>query len=151
MSTVYWPAVAVWVVLLALIPLVLYGEDRRRLRRRLKEEPFKERVRLTSEEFYETYYSDSGFSKCAVSQVQKLFSREVGIPAGYLRPEDNLSKLSVKGFWDGRLAVKASLEVTELDQSFGVRFGSGTQTLDDFIRLATLLEQLREHRKKRPS
>ena len=67
--------------------------------RRQHEQIFAGRSPLSSEEFYEKYFSDRGFTKGIVVRIKNIFDAKIGFDLSRLSAEDDFST-ELKYIWD---------------------------------------------------
>ena len=69
---------------LSLVPLVASKEERA-LRKALRERP-----KLSADEFYQRFYSDSSIPKILATKLRALLEYQLGLPNDSIQPDDNL-------------------------------------------------------------
>ena len=75
------------IVVSALVWWALWRDDFDGMR---TEYSIKKRERLDFEEFYAQFYAKSGLPKATVSRILDITAEQFGLPAGCIRPSDNL-------------------------------------------------------------
>jgi hypothetical protein len=127
--------VAVFIAVMLLAILLLALGYRKMIRE--KHGRVADRSSMSLDEFYTTYYEDSGLPKEAVARVLLEVASEVDMPAGKLRPSDRFSvelrPISGWEFDDGTGLLSSKLE--RLLRRAGAAVNTGSmRTLDDYIR-----------------
>lgn len=99
-------------------------------RNRLREQRFGDRDELSQQEMFRRFWADEGLPEEKVREVFDLIELWYGIPAGVLRPGDELAKLFVP------LSTRNPFKWL----SYQITFGDLHDMLDDKI-----VEKLKEH------
>jgi len=98
---------------------------------------FDKRRDIDEEEFYQTYYKESGIPKETVSRAIKFVSTAVDIPVSKLRPSDRFEvELKPEKGWefgDGLAEITWLIEENEKKKGNNLSLPLMT-TVDDFIR-----------------
>jgi len=111
--------------------------DRRKINR------FQDRGRITPDQFYDTFYSNSGLSRQTVLQLLDEVAESIRIPAGLLRPQDRfeVELADEKWYWPDwgldELSENASTRLKKLEAAVEA---DKIKTVDDYIRTFGSLE-----------
>lgn len=117
-------------------------------RKRLREERFGDRDELSKEELFRRFWADQDLPEEEVREVFELIEFEYGIPAGILRPDDELAKLFVplstwnpiawlnyqQIFGDRHDSLDTSIAEKLKQHDLVDEWGDAIYTVDDYVR-----------------
>jgi hypothetical protein len=133
------PWMAIGLVLVFLPMLLLAG--RRMVRK--KRSRFQDRADMSEDEFFATYYGDSGVARGVVSEVIQVVANATDIPSTKIRPSDRfdveLAPMPGWEFDDGLAEV--SWFIRARMKKAGAREGVRSETVDALIRYIDQLEK----------
>jgi hypothetical protein len=123
-------------------------------RRRVLHSRFADREDIGKEELYRRYFGKEGLPKAAVFECLDLIEEEYEIPAGLLRPEDEITKLTApvetRNIWRWMVyQVVAGDREGELSRQLGKRMRQHG-TFDTWGRIKTLGDLIRAWSGQRP-
>jgi acyl carrier protein len=111
------------VIVLALLALVLLArplaQREREKKAKLIVENFGDRERLSSESFYETYFSSHDYSRDVIIGVRQVMERVLEADLSFLKDSDDFSK-NLSFFWDFDSMANVEL-VQGIEERFGIR------------------------------
>ncbi len=117
--------------------------------RRLKQRRVAQRPRLAPEDFFQSYYADSGLAREVVLLLLRDLERATGIPAGLLRPADHLWDGATldESLYDSLQAIELETALDELRELTGRRLKvADLETVDVYIRTLGPLEQAKREK-----
>jgi hypothetical protein len=88
------------------------------------------RPKLADDEFYSTFYAESGVSKTSIASIRAILSEQIGMDLSALLPHDDLILIDPEMDW--------SIIIDEIEREFDVRFTDselegGPATFDFFV------------------
>ena len=124
-----------WLILLILVAAYfLFEAVMLCLRRREKDRRFAARDDLTEDEFYDSFYSDSGIPKASVCTSLHILARTLETPLGKLRPGDCFGgRLRPSRWYDHTVGELFQETAWLVDSPEGIRL-TASSTIDDYIR-----------------
>jgi acyl carrier protein len=124
-------------IIVGVVVLVLFGKLESRRRKARIETSFAGRERLTSEQFYERYFKETGVPFSIVSGVRKVLEEQLGADLACMSAEDDFSR-NLKFFW--AFDDMADVAIVEaLESHFNVSItdaeAARTHTVSDIVSL----------------
>ena len=88
------------------------------------------RPKLTVDEFYTSFYADSGVSKKSINSIRTILSEQIGMDLATLLPHDDMLLLDPEMDW--------SIIIEEIEREFRIKFTdneleAGQATFDFFV------------------
>ena len=88
------------------------------------------RPKLSVDDFYTTFYADSGISKKSIALIRAILSEQIGMDLATLLPHDDMILLDPEMDW--------SIIIDEIEREFEINFNdteleTGTATFDFFV------------------
>ena len=108
-----------------------------------KADRFEERATLSDEDFFNTFYKDSGISKSVIKEIIKDIATATEIPIGKLRPTDRFDHelAPVKGWEFGDGLIELNWRVMErIEERTKKERIPSLNTVDDYIRYVDRLK-----------
>ncbi|WP_373652730.1 hypothetical protein [Schlesneria sp. DSM 10557] len=127
-----WWFVLVAVLMFPLIRWAMWREDSDGIRTKVQIE---RRSQLSFADFYAQYYADSEISPWLVSRIRDIVSEQLGIPAGCIRPTDNLLQTNLA---DTIYYIVEFAEEFELPESRQDTLSELEGTFDNVVRYVAL-------------
>jgi len=104
---------------------------------------FSGRTSLSSEEFYEKYFSDRGFTKDLVVRIKNIFDAKIGFDLSRLSAEDDFST-ELKYIWDHDSLADVET-IVALEKEFKLKItdeeGKRMKTIRDVVEIISAKTQ----------